>query len=160
MLDHEITIAADHFLPTDAKQIPTGEIRRVDATLFDFRKPVPAEERIHQADEQLLNGKGYDHYFVLGKATGTTPRFAARARHPQSGRVLEVFTTQPGTQFYTGNNLNGSVAGRGGAYRQSAGFAFEPQGFPDAPNQAKFPTTVVRPGATYREIIQYSFTVG
>jgi aldose 1-epimerase len=159
MLDHEITIAADHFLPTDAKQIPTGEIRRVDGTPFDFRKPVPAGARIYQADAQLLNGKGYDHYFVLEKSTGTTPRFAARARHPQSGRVLEIFTTQPGTQFYTGNNLNGSVSGRGGAYRQSAGFAFEPQGFPDAPNQAKFPTTVLRPEATYREIIQYSFTV-
>ena len=71
--------------------------------------------------------------------------------------MLEIFTTQPGTQFYTGNNLNGSVAGRGGAYRQSAGFAFEPQGFPDAPNQAKFPTTVLRPGATYREVIKYCF---
>ena len=160
MLDHEITIAADHFLPTDAKQIPTGEIRHVDGTPFDFRKAVTAGARIRRPDVQLLNGKGYDHYFVLGEATGTMPRFAARARHPQSGRVLEIFTTQPGMQFYTGNNLNGSVAGRGGAYRQSAGFAFEPQGFPDAPNQTQFPTTVVRPEATYRQIIQYSFTVG
>lgn len=159
ILDHEITIAADRFLPTDAKQIPTGEIRRVDQTAFDFRQPVPAGARIRQADPQLLFGKGYDHYFVLGKDHGAMSRVAASARHPQSGRVLEIFTTQPGTQFYTGNNLNGSIVGRGGAYRQAAGFAFEPQGFPDAPNQAKFPTTILRPGAAYREAIKYRFTV-
>lgn len=159
MLDHEITIAADYFLPTDAKQIPTGEILRVDGTPLDFRTPAQAGARIRQADVQLLYGKGYDHYFVLAKGPGAAPRFAARARHPQSGRVLEVFTTQLGTQFYTGNNLNGAVAGRGGVYRQSAGFAFEPQGFPDAPNQAKFPTTIVRPGVTYREVIQYRFAI-
>jgi len=157
VLDHEITIEADDFLPTDAKQIPTGEIRRVRGTAFDFRKPVTIGAHIRQADPQLLYGKGYDHYFVLGKRHSGTPRLAARALHPQSGRVLEIFTTQPGAQFYTGNNLDGSVAGRGGAYRQSAGFAIEPQGFPDAPNQAKFPTTVLRPGATYREVIKYCF---
>jgi len=159
VLDHEFTIDADAFLPTDIKQIPTGEIRPVHATPFDFRTPMTAGARIRHADTQLLYGKGYDHYFVLGKVDNATPRFAARARHPQSGRVLEIFTTQPGTQFYTGNNLNGSVAGRGGAYRQCAGFAFEPQGFPDAPNQANFPTTVLRPGAIYRQVIEYRFTV-
>lgn len=158
VLDHEITIEADGFLPTDAKQIPTGEIRKVHETAFDFRKPVTVGARICQADPQLLFGKGYDHYFVLGNGHSGTPRIAARAVHPRSGRVLEIITTQPGTQFYTGNNLNGSVAGRGGAYRQSAGFAFEPQGFPDAPNQAKFPTTILRPGMTYREVIKYCFT--
>ena len=118
-----------------------------------------AAARIRHAEPQLRYGKGYDHYFVLGKARSGTPRFAARARHPQSGRVLEIFTTQPGTQFYTGNNLNGSVIGRGGAYRQSDGFAFEPQGFPDAPNQPTFPTTVLRPGAIYREVIEYHLVI-
>jgi aldose 1-epimerase len=155
MLDHEINIAADAFLPTDAKQIPTGEIRDVAGTPFDFRRPMPAGARIREPDPQILYGKGYDHYFVLGTARDGTPQLAARARHAPSGRTLEVFTTQPGTQFYTGNNLNGSVAGRGGAYRQSAGFAFEPQGFPNAVNQPNFPTTVLRPGAKYREVIGY-----
>ncbi|MFZ3354839.1 MAG: aldose epimerase family protein [Xanthobacteraceae bacterium] len=159
VLDHEIMIAADCFLPTDAKQIPTGEIRPVDRTVFDFRKPMTVAARIRQAEPQLRYGKGYDHYFVLGKAYSGAPRFAARARDPQSGRVLEIFTTQPGTQFYTGNNLNGSVIGRGGAYRQSSGFAFEPQGFPDAPNQSTFPTTVLRPGAIYREAIEYHLMI-
>lgn len=158
VLDHEFTIAADAFLPTDAKQIPTGEIRRVDKTVFDFRTPVTAAARIRHAEPQLRYGKGYDHYFVLGKVSGGTPRFSARARDPQSGRVLEIYTTQPGTQFYTGNNLNGSVTGRGGAYRQSDGFAIEPQGFPDAPNQPMFPTTILRPGAISRETIEYRFT--
>jgi aldose 1-epimerase len=159
VLDHEITIAADAFLPTDAKQIPTGEIRSVDETVFDFREPMTAAARIRHAEPQLRHGKGYDHYFVLGKARGGTPRFAARARHAQSGRALEIFTTQPGMQFYSGNNLNGSVVGRGGAYRQSDGFAFEPQGFPDAPNQPNFPTTVLRPGAIYREVIEYHLMI-
>jgi aldose 1-epimerase len=158
VLGHEITIAADAFLPTDEKQIPTGEIRPVDGTAFDFRKPITAGSRIRHAEPQLRYGKGYDHYFVLGQAGSGTPRFAARARHLQSGRVLEIYTTQPGTQFYTGNNLNGSVIGRGGAYRQSDGFAFEPQGFPNAPNQPAFPPTILRPGATYREAIDYRFT--
>ncbi len=158
ILGHEIMIEADAFLPTDAKQIPTGEIRQVHGTPFDFRRSVPAGARIREADPQLLYGKGYDHCFVLKISDQRTPRLAARARHSESGRVLEIFTTQPGTQFYTGNNLNGSVAGRDGAYRQSAGFAFEPQGFPNAPNQPTFPTTVLRPGSTYREVIRYQFT--
>ena len=159
MLDHEITILADAFLPTDAKQIPTGEIRDVTDTPFDFRRPMPAGARIRVPDPQILYGKGYDHYFVLGAAQDAAPRLAARARHAPSGRVLEILTTQPGTQFYTGNNLNGSVAGRGGAYRQSAGFAFEPQGFPNAVNQPNFPTTVLRPGTKYRETIAYRLSL-
>jgi aldose 1-epimerase len=159
VLGHEFTVAADVFLPTDARQIPTGEIRPVDGTVFDFRKPMTAAARIRQAEPQLRYGKGYDHYFVLGKVRNGTPRFAASARHPGSGRLLEIYTTQPGTQFYTGNNLNGSAIGRGGAYRQSDGFAFEPQGFPDAPNQPAFPTTVLRPGAIYREAIEYRLTI-
>lgn len=156
ILDHEITIFADAFLPTDAKQIPTGEIRPVDKSPFDFRVPTPAGARIRQTDRQLQFGKGYDHYFVL--SAERTLRLAARVRHPRSGRVLEIRTTQPGLQFYTGNNLNGSVAGRGGAYRQSAGFALEPQGFPNAPNEPRFPSTILRPGMQYSEVIEYRIT--
>ena len=155
---HEITIAANEFLPTDRQQIPTGEIRPVDRTVFDLRQPTAIATRIRRADQQLLFGKGYDHYFVLAQAPGDPLRVAALVFEPRSGRTLEVLTTQPGTQFYTGNNLTGAVAGRGGAYRQSTGFALEPQGFPDAPNRPEFPSTVLQPGAVYRQVIAYRFT--
>jgi aldose 1-epimerase len=158
VLDHEITIKADAFLATDAKQIPTGEIRQVGGTAFDFRLPALIGERIRQADRQLLYGKGYDHYFILREGDPAIGRLATRIRHPQSGRILEIFTTQPGLQFYTGNNLNGAVAGRDGAYRQSAGLVFEPQAFPDAPNRAHFPTAILRPGIRYRQVIKYRFS--
>jgi len=160
ILDHEVTIATDAFLPTNETQIPTGEIRPVVGTPFDFRKATAVGTRILQGDPQLLNGRGYDHYYVLGPRTGEMPRFAARARDPKSGRFVEIRTTQRGLQFYTGNQLNGSVTGRGGvAYRQSAGLAFEPQGFPDAPHHANFPTTILRPGEVYRELIEYRFGI-
>jgi aldose 1-epimerase len=159
MLDHEITIAADAFLPTDGRQIPTGEIRFVVDTPFDFRQPMLAGARIRDLDPQLLIGKGYDHFFVVDGEPGGVPRFAARLKHPGSGRIIEIFTTQRGTQFYTGNSLNGSFAGRGGTYRQSAGLAFEPSAFPDAVNQSGFPSIVVRPNRSYREIIAYRFGV-
>lgn len=157
ILDHEITLAASRFLPTDARQLPTGEIRDVAGTAFDFLAPATPRARIYEADPQLLYGKGYDHCFVLdGEAS--TLRLAARARHAPSGRVLELMTTQPALQFYTGNNLDGTFAGRGGTFRQSAGFAFEAQGFPDAPNQPGFPSTILRPGETYRQVIAYAFS--
>jgi aldose 1-epimerase len=155
---HEITIAADAFLPTDQQQIPIGKIQPVDGTVFDLRQSTAIGTRIRRADRQLLFGRGYDHYFVLGEAPGDPLRVAALVFEPQSGRTLEVLTTQPGTQFYTGNNLTGLVAGRGGAYRQSAGLALEPQGFPDAPNRPEFPSSVLRPGAVYRQVIAYRFT--
>jgi aldose 1-epimerase len=155
---HEITIMADRFLPTNRQQIPIGEIRPVYGTVLDLRKPTVIGTRIRLSDEQLLFGKGYDHYLVLQDTANDQLQMAARVYEPHSGRVLEVLTTQPGTQFYTGNNLNGSVAGRGGAYRQSAGLALEPQGFPDAPNRAEFPSTVLRPGSVYRQVIAYRFT--
>ncbi|HEX6440621.1 MAG TPA: aldose epimerase family protein [Stellaceae bacterium] len=158
ILEHEVTIAAENFLVIDGKEIPTGEIRPVEGTPFDFRRSVPVGARIRCADLQLLHGQGYDHYFVLGARTGDRPRFAARARAPKSGRFLEIHTTQPGLQFYSGNQLDGSLAGRGGViYRQSAGLAFEPQGYPDAPHHPNFPSTILRPGDTYREIIEYRF---
>jgi len=159
-LDHVVTIPSDTFLPTDDKQIPTGEIRSVASTPFDFREPTPLEARIRQADPQLIYATGYDQCFVLGTGQAPAPRLAARALDPASGRIIEIHTTQPGLQLYTGNKLNGSVAGRGGViYRQSADFAFEPQGFPDAPHHPGFPSTILRPGEKYTAIIRYRFVV-
>jgi aldose 1-epimerase len=159
VLDHVVTIVADAFLPTDERQIPTGEIRPVADTPFDFREPAALGARIRRADPQLIHGRGYDHYFVLGDGAVRTPRRVASALHPASGRRLEILTTQPGLQLYTGNKLDGSVAGRGGIlYRQSAAFAFEPQGFPDAPHHPNFASTVLRPGDEYRAVIGYRFT--
>ena len=158
ILGHEVTIAADRFLLLDETEIPTGMARPVAGTPLDFRRPTPIGQRIREADPQLLRGQGYDHYYVLDGRRGGEPRFAARARDPASGRFVEVFTTQPGVQFYTGNQLNGSVAGHDGIiYRQSAGLSFEPQGFPDAPHHPDFPTTTLRPGEEYREVIEYRF---
>jgi aldose 1-epimerase len=159
-LDHVVTIASDAFLPTDDQQIPTGEVRSVAGTPFDFREPTPLGARIRQADHQLIYATGYDQCFVLGAGQTPTPRLAACALDPTSGRLLELHTTQPGLQLYTGNKLNGSVVGRGGViYRQSAGFAFEPQGFPDAPHHPTFPSTILRPGEKYIALIRYRFTV-
>jgi aldose 1-epimerase len=156
-LDHEAEIFADAYLPTDHRQIPTGEIRGVAGSAFDFQQRRRIGARIREPDEQLRYGRGYDHYFVLPEPDAT-PRLAACVRSAASGRVLEILTTQPGVQFYSGNNLDGSAPGRGGLYRQSAGFAFEPQGFPDAPNQPNFPTTILRPGTVYRQQIVYRLT--
>lgn len=155
-LDHEIVILADVFLPTDQNQIPTGDMRLVEGTAFDFRAPRRIGERIREPDLQLRYGRGYDHYFVLAQgAAASRPRLAARVHARTAGRVLELFTTQRGVQFYTGNQLNGWACGRDGLYRQSAGFALEPQGFPNAANQPNFPSTLLRPGKTYHEEIVY-----
>jgi aldose 1-epimerase len=159
VLDHQVTLFCEAFLPTDARQIPTGEVRPVAGTPFDFRQPTALAERIRELDEQLLYGHGYDHYFVLPESNGIDTRLAARAFEAASGRTLEIHTTQPGLQLYSGNQLNGSVAGRGGIYRQSAGLAFEPQGFPDAPHHARFPSTLLRPEQAYRQRIGYRFGV-
>jgi aldose 1-epimerase len=153
VLDHEVTIAGDAFLPTDAAQIPTGEICSVAGTPFDFRQPTRLGARIRQPDPQIFYGQGYDHCFVL---SGKSP--AIRVVDRSSGRVLTVRTDQPGVQVYTGNKLSGAFAGHGGIiYRQSAGLALEPQAFPDAPHHANFPSTVLRPGETYRRSIRYRF---
>jgi aldose 1-epimerase len=155
VLSHEVSIPADAFLPTDAAQIPTGELRPVAGTPFDFRQPTPLGGRIRHADPQLFLGLGYDHCFVLGT---DRPGLAVRLSDPGSGRVLEIHTDQPGVQIYTGNKLTGAFAGHGGViYRQSAGLALEAQGFPDAPNHAHFPSTILRPGETYRRVIRYCF---
>jgi aldose 1-epimerase len=156
-LDHRIEIFAATFLPTDEKQIPTGEQRPIIGTAFDFSAPLPIGARIRAADVQLRYGRGYDHYYILPQESAGKLRLAMRAYGAKSGRVLEILTTQRGLQFYTGNNLNGSAPGRGGLYRQSAGFAIEPQGFPNAPHEPSFPTTILRPGQAYHEEIVYRF---
>ena len=158
--DQRLTIAADAITPVDATLIPTGEIRDVAGTPFDFRRDVEIGARIHDAsDDQIAIGRGYDHNFVLNDGATKKPRFAARLHDPVTGRVLELFTTEPGLQVYSGNYLDGSVTGkRGRAYRQHDGIALEPQVFPDSPNRPEFPSARLDPGETYRQtsLIRFS----
>lgn len=157
---HELMIAADAFTPTDATAIPTGEIRAVDGTPFDFRVAKPIGARIREPHEQILLGHGYDHNFVLRPNPSGDARLAARLREPRSGRVMEVLTSEPGIQLYTGNFLNGRHRGAGGrAYRQSDGLCLETQHFPNSPNEPSFPPTVLRPGETFRSRTEYRFSV-
>lgn len=157
VLDHEVEIWADSFTPIDAKLIPTGEVRSVTGTPFDFRTPHPIGERIGADDEQLRFGQGYDHNFVLGEAGRR--RRAARVFHPGSGRVMEVFTDQPAVQFYSGNNLDDTLLGKGGVrYCRWAGFSLETQHYPDSPNQPQFPSTILRPGEVFRSTTSYRFS--
>jgi aldose 1-epimerase len=159
ILDHIVTIAADRFTPVNANLIPTGELRDVKGTPFDFTQPHPIGDRIDQDDEQLKFGAGYDHNFVLNSG-GAGLEFAARAHHPASGRTMEVFTTQPGVQLYTGNHLAQSlVKGKGGVvYGFRSGLCFETQHFPDSPNQPKFPTTELKPGERYEQTTVFRFS--
>lgn len=159
VLKHELMIPADKFTPVDSTQIPTGELRPVDGTPLDFRKPTAMGARIGQDYEQLKVGNGYDHNWVFNKPLGQLG-LQARVYEPTSGRVLEVFSTEPGLQFYTGNFLNGSITGKGGwVYQSRNGFCMEPQHFPDSPNHPDFPTTVLKPGQVYRNTIIYRFSV-
>jgi aldose 1-epimerase len=159
ILGHEIMLNADHFTPVDKTLIPTGQIQSVAGTPFDFTKATAIGARINQPDEQLLRGRGYDHNFVLNrKGEGLT--LAARVYEPTTGRVMEVLTTQPGVQFYTGNFLDGSITGKQGhVYQQRYGFCLETQHYPDSPNQPNFPSTILRPGETYRTRTVYKFSV-
>lgn len=158
ILDHRLTIASDHFLAVDATAIPLpGPPRPVDGTPFDFRKPAAIGARIRMNDEQLRLGRGYDHNFCL--ASGTGLRFAARLEAPHSGRVMELFTDQPGLQFYSGNFLDGSTAGKGDRlYRQSDALCLEPHAWPDTPNRPDFPSARLDPGQVYRRSIVYRFS--
>lgn len=160
ILGHVAYINADKFTPSDAGLIPTGELRPVAGTPLDFRKPTPIGLRINDpSDEQIRFGNGYDHNFVLNKK-GNELSLAARVTEPNSGRGMEVWTTEPGTQFYTANFLDGTITGKGGwIYQARHGFCFEPQHFPDSPNHPEFPTTVLKPGGTYRNTISYKFSV-
>ena len=160
ILSHEIAINADRFTPVDAGLIPTGELRPVDGTPFDLRKKTSRiGAHIDDNDEQIRLGHGYDHNFVLSR-NGTGLSGAARVEDPSSGRVLEVYTTQPGVQFYTGNFLDGTIKGKGGkTYLHRGGFCLETQHFPDSPNQPKFPTTVLKKGAAFHSKTVFKFSV-
>lgn len=160
VLGHQVTINADRYTPVDAGLIPTGELRSVEGTPFDFRQPHAIGERINGDDEQLKVGKGYDHNFAINGEAGTL-RPAARVVEPRSGRVMDVLTTQPGMQFYTGNYLDGTLKGKGGkTYGQRYGFCMETQHFPDSPNQPSFPAVVLKPGEQYRTTTVYRFSTG
>jgi len=159
ILGHLLTIEADKFTPVDSGLIPTGELRDVAGTPFDFRKPTVIGARIDQQDEQLKLGGGYDHNFVLRRSAGSGESLAARVVEPTSGRVLEVWTTEPGVQFYTGNFLDGKSTGKGGTtYPKRAAFCLETQHFPDSPNQPKFPSVILNPGERYHTITTYKFS--
>jgi aldose 1-epimerase len=151
-------VQADGYTPVDDSLIPTGEIRPVDGTAFDFRTPQIISSRIRNGSEvQLQIGRGYDHNFVLRGETGRL-RMAARLEEPRSGRVLEMLTTEPGLQVYTGNCLSGAVLGKGGRlYRQGDGIALESQHFPDSPNHPQFPSTILEPGCVWSSTTVYRF---
>jgi aldose 1-epimerase len=158
--DHRLTINADRYTPVNATLIPTGAIDPVEGTPMDFRRSTAIGERINDGTfEQLVFGLGYDHNWVLNRETDDQLEFAARARDPESGRTLEVLTTEPGIQFYAGNFLDGTLIGTSGkTYRQSYGFALETQHFPDSPNRPEFPSTVLRPGEVYETTTIYAFS--
>lgn len=151
-MDHVLTIPADHFLPTDPTAIPTGEFAGVAGTPFDFRKPTMIGARVGDVwHPQIEIGHGYDHCWVVARERSAAPRLVARLAHPASGRMLEVLSTEPGVQFYSGNFLDGSSTGKAGrSYRMGDGIALEPQMFPDTPNRAAFGSIRLEPGETYR----------
>jgi aldose 1-epimerase len=159
-MDHVLAIPAEHFLPTDATAIPTGEFAPVDGTPFDFRTPRVIGERVRDtAHEQIRIGHGYDHNWVIARSRSPQPRLLARLAHPASGRVLGVLSTEPGVQFYSGNFLDGSAVGKvGQAYRMGDGVALEPQMFPDTPNQPQFGSLRLDPGAEYCHRIVFAFS--
>ena len=159
ILGHLLVIEADKFTPVDSGLIPTGALRDVNGTPFDFRKPVAIGARIDQDDEQLKLGGGYDHNFVIRRSAGVGESLAAGVVEPASGRVLEVWTTEPGVQFYTGNFLDGKTPGKGGVtYPRRNAFCLETQHYPDSPNQPKFPSVVLKPGERYHTITTYKFS--
>lgn len=160
VLGHVLMIEADKFTPVDSGLIPTGELRDVAGSPFDFRKPTAIGARINEDNEQLKLAGGYDHNFVLRRRMGAPISLAARVVEPASGRILEVWTTEPGMQLYTGNFLDGSIHGKGGVvYTKHMAFCLETQHFPDSPNHAKFPTTELKPGERYHTTTIYKFSV-
>lgn len=158
ILDHELTLHADRYTPVNAGLIPTGELAPVAGTPFDFTHMHVIGERINSPHEQIKFGLGYDHNFALNGSSGEL-RQVATVREPASGRVMDVLTTEPGIQFYSGNFLDGKAAGKSGkSYGYRTGLALETQHFPDSVNQPKFPSTILRPGETYRSTTIYRFS--
>jgi aldose 1-epimerase len=158
ILDHELTLNADSFTPVTKDLIPIGEIRSVAATPMDFRKGARVGSQIHDSYDQLGFTGGYDHNFVLNDWNGSL-RSVARVYEETTGRLLEILTTQPGMQFYSGNFLDGSFTGKNGfVYERYTGLCLEPQHFPDAPNQPNFPSTVLRPGEEYKQATVLRFS--
>ena len=158
ILGHVLMIPADRFTPVDSTLIPTGELRPVENTPFDFRAPTAIGARIGQDDQQLKYGKGYDHNWVVNKNLGDLG-LMARITEPSSGRVMEVSSTEPGLQFYSGNFLDGTITGKGGwVYAHRSALAMEPQHYPDSPNHPDFPTTELKPGETFHNTIIYKFS--
>ncbi|MEU6271700.1 aldose epimerase family protein [Streptomyces populi] len=156
--DHELEIAASRYTPVDSGLIPTGELAKVAGTPFDFRRAKTVGRDIRVAHQQLLYGKGIDHNWVLDKGVTARPEHVATLRDPSSGRTLRIATNEPGLQFYSGNFLDGTLVGTGGhIYRQGDALCLETQHFPDSPNHPSFPSTVLRPGQTYRTSTVHSF---
>jgi aldose 1-epimerase len=160
VMDDRLTIPAETYLPIDATSIPTGAFAKVAGTPFDFRQPKPIGRDIRDGGEQqLLNGHGYDHNWVISRHASAQPRMVARVEDPASGRVLTLTSSQPGLQFYSGNFLNGTAVGQGGhTYRQGDAFVLEPQLFPDTPHRPDFGSAVLRPGQTYHNLMVYQFS--
>jgi aldose 1-epimerase len=159
ILQHQLTIRADRFTPIDATSIPTGELRSVKGTPFDFTYATAIGSRIDQDDQQLRMGGGYDHNWVLNGGTAGALSLAAQAYDPQSGRLLEVWTTEPGLQFYAGNFLDGIRGKDGKTYNRRDAFCLETQHFPDSPNHPTFPSTVLRPGQHFQSTTVYKFSI-
>jgi aldose 1-epimerase len=158
ILNHELTVDADRYTPVDDTLIPTGELAPVQGTPFDFRKATAIGARIDQANPQLKNGKGYDHNWVLTRK-GAGLQHAAQLRDPKSGRTLDIATTEPGLQFYSGNFLDGTIKGKGGhVYVLRSGLCLETQHYPDSPNKPSFPSTILQPGKTYASKTVFTFS--
>ncbi len=157
ILDHELTVMASRYTPTDSELIPTGKIDSVEGTPLDFRKPKLIGKQVD--DPSMKANKGYDHNFVLDKSADGKLELAARVRHAESGRVLEVFTTEPGLQFYCGNFLFGQKGKEGKTYAHRSGFCVEAQHFPDAVHHESFPSILLDPGSTYRQTTIYALSV-
>jgi aldose 1-epimerase len=158
ILGHVLSLPANAIVPVDSTLIPTGQLMPVAGTPFDFRTPTPVGARIDDPHVQIRYGRGYDHTFVLDREAGAPPSLAARVSEPTTGRRLDIYTTEPGVQVYSGNFLDGTVTGkRGRVYGRRFGLALETHHFPDSPNQPSFPSVVLRPGETYRTRTVFRF---